>query len=312
MSAATVPHISVISSASIDRQRWDAVIQSDPRGLIYSRDWVLDHLAQEWEGLIVNDYQAVMALPKKKKLGLKFLATPPFAQRLGLIGQFNDDTVRAVGEFLLQKEKLIQYASADVLLFDTESKKRRTNFILPLQESYDQISAHYTPHCKRNLSKATKRGCELTEEVTVKDVIKLYKEIYGSLSAYTDAHFLVLEQLLDAAVRRNSCVVAGVRNKENGNLVYTGLLLDDGRRIYYLLGAPTREGRDLRATYFFLDSMIRRFQGSRAIFDFEGSNIPDVATFYQSFGPQTEYYYDFYINNLAFPLKKLIDLKLKP
>jgi hypothetical protein len=66
----------------------------------------------------------------------------------------------------------------------------------------------------------------------------------------------------------------------------------------------------MRATYFFIDRMIQRFAGQRALFNFEGSDIPSVAQFYQSFSPDIEYYYRFYINRYPFPLKKLIDKRL--
>ena len=74
-----------------------------------------------------------------------------------------------------------------------------------------------------------------------------------------------------------------------------------------------RQGQQIiEEFYFFIDTMIRRFAPCRAAFDFEGSEIPDVEVFYQSFSPRTEYYYQYYLNRLPFPFRWLADLKFKP
>jgi hypothetical protein len=304
--------IRIIPSKELDRERWDACIALDQKGLIYSYCWFLDGIIGEWDGLVVNDYEAVMALPRKKKWGIEFVGMPAFVQRLGLSGRYDDEIIHMAGQAVRERFKLIEYAAAEPMLFGDVTKRRKTNFVMPLVETYEVISDRYTSACKKNVGKARKRGCELAEDVEVKDVLKFYGQVYGGLAAYTDKHFEVLERLLEAAATRRPYHVAGVRNRETNELVYAGLLLDDGRRVYYVLGAPNRDGREMRATYFFIDEMIRKFCGSRKIFDFEGSDIPDVATFYQSFSPEAEYYYLFYINQYSNPLKKLIDLKMAP
>lgn len=115
--------------------------------------------------------------------------------------------------------------------------------------------------------------------------------------------------MLSAAAARGACRPGGVRSA-NGSLVYAGLLLDDGRRLYYILGAPSAEGRAMRATYFFIDQVMARFAGRRKTFDFEGSDIPEVATFYRSFAPQVEYYSRFHVNRLPFPFNRLLASRL--
>jgi hypothetical protein len=233
---------------------------------------------------------------------------PPFMQRLGIVG--GEHTSIQVAENVLRRFPLVHYNTMGKL-FNEGMIKQRTNLILPLTAPYTEIANTYTALCKKNLRQATARGCNLALDIAIGDVIRLYKDAYGARSGYTDTHFIRLERMLATATGKQSCHLAGVRTNE-GELVYAGLLLDDGKRLYYLLGAPTREGRDRRATYFFIDAMIARFAGSGRIFDFEGSDIPDVARFYHSFSPQIEPYFETYINRHPFPLNKLIDLKLRP
>jgi hypothetical protein len=306
----TEKNIRILPSEQLDKSKWDACVSSNKNGLIYSLSWVMDIMSDQWAGVVVEDYEAVMALPLKSKLGIEMISLPPFIQRLGPVGEYDPSLVRRMGEETEKFKKLIQYAASEDDLFQTATKRTRLNLILPLDDVYEKIAAKYTSPCKKNLNKATSRGCVLSEDISVGDVISLYKKAYSNLSAYTDKHFELLSKLVTAAKQRESCHLAGVYN-EKGMLVYAGLLMDDGKRLYYLLGAPTEEGRQMRATYFFIDSMIRSFAGTSRLFDFEGSDIPDVASFYQSFSPEKEYYYEFYLNTLSFPLNKIVDLKFK-
>jgi hypothetical protein len=44
----------------------------------------------------------------------------------------------------------------------------------------------------------------------------------------------------------------------------------------------------MEANHFLFDQLIREFAGQDLILDFEGSDLPGVARFYQKFGPQNQ------------------------
>lgn len=301
--------IRILHNSKIDKAKWDACIDADHTALIYSRSWLLDIMAEDWYGAVAGDYSAVLPLPVKKKFGLRFIAMPPFVQQLNVAGMHDNTLIKALQKEVLQFSPLIQFSTGSKGLFPETQAVKRTNYILPLNRPYEAILDKYTSPCRKNLAKAARRGCRLCEDISTNDVAKFYSNAYSSRSSYTGKHLSAIKQLLDYAKAQGQCTVAGVRDSE-GVLVYAGSLLDDGRRLYYILGAPDEKGREMRATYFFIDRMIQRFAGQRALFDFEGSDIPAVAQFYKSFSPEAEHYFRFYINRYPFPLKKLIDKRL--
>jgi hypothetical protein len=61
----------------IDTVQWDNCIGNAPNGLIYGHSFYLDRMAVNWDALVLNDYEAVMPLPWKKKWGIYYLAHPP-------------------------------------------------------------------------------------------------------------------------------------------------------------------------------------------------------------------------------------------
>lgn len=302
--------IRILHSSQLDKKRWDDCVRPDENSLIYTRSSYLDVMADDWYGLIVGDYEAILALPVKKKYGIRMVALPAFVQRLDVVGRYNKSLFPEIEKIIVQTFRLVQFASSEENLFQQGDKRIRTNFMLPLAKTYHTLLDNYTTQCRKNIRKACNRGCMLTNQISINDVILFYQQAYGKLAGYTDEHFFRLKKLL-AVLPTESYHLAGVQD-EKGVLVFAGLLLDDGKRLYYILGAPTAEGRQMRATYFFIDAMIQKFAGSEKVFDFEGSDIPEVANFYRSFSPDTEYYFQYYINNYPFPLKLIINHKIKP
>lgn len=304
--------IRIIPAADIDREKWDACIDADPHALIYAHSWWLDHMADHWHGIVWKDYETVLPLPLKKKWGLQMGYIPPFIQQLDIAGNHDQKIREVLAAATLASISLLHYKAGGTTLFPGVPARHRTNYILPLQDTYDHIAARYTTPCRKNIAQAGRRGCSLSPDVSIAEVIHLYRDVYGGKASYQEAHYQRLSLALAEAGKRGNCHQTKVVHATSGRTVFAGLLLDDGRKLYYLLGAPTQEGRQMRATYFFIDRMLEQFAGRRLAFDFEGSDIPPVATFYRSFSPDTIYYEEFYVNKYPFPLNKLLNYRLNP
>ncbi len=300
-------HITILPSARINRQRWDACVCNDPQGLIYSLTWYLNQMTEQWYGLVVNDYEAVLALPVKYFGGIRMIYTPPFFQRLDIAGTYSDTTLKAIRKRISGFARIIDLHSSDSSFLNIAPLRRKTNYILRLNRPYPEISEAYTKECRKNIGKALNRGCIFKHGISIQEVKTFYQKAYGEKASYKEKHFTRLVEMAETCEAQSYIHLCGVAAESSNSLIFAAILLDDGKRIYYLLGAPTEEGRKARATAFFIDQVITRFAGKREIFDFEGSDIPEVASFYKSFSPEAEYYYRFYQNRLPQPLRALSD-----
>lgn len=296
------PQITLRHRHQIDLQRWDALINGANNGRIYVYSWYLDAFCDNWSALILGDYEALMPLPWRKKWGVAYVYQPPFLQHLGIFG--DDITEQTWTAFLAAAAhyfKLIHFNTNGTVLPQPYTNKLRQNFYIDLSDDYLAIAKKYNIECKRNIAKAKARGCVFSTDITAANVVQLYKQAYGSLNRWlTENDYKKLLQLLENHAAQ--ATLAAVRDADK-NIIYAAAIVHDNRRFYYLLGAPTAEGRKKRATYFFIDAFLHMHAGKKMLFDFEGSDIPTVARFYKSFGPQTEQYSEIKINNLP-PLLK--------
>ena len=71
------------------------------------------------------------------------------------------------------------------------------------------------------------------------------------------------------------------------------------------MNTTTLKGRKTEANYFLIAQVLREWAGNDLLFDFEGSEIPGVALFYEKFGAQLQPYFHWHHNQLP-PLLKWI------
>lgn len=306
----TTTSLSILPASQIDKSSWDACVAADSNSLIYNYSWYLDTMADDWLGVVYGAYEGVLPIPIKNKFGVKHVYMPPFIQRFQAAGNFDYNLLANQYHLIKKWTSLIMYNCADSNFLHKVPFKTRPNFILPLSNSYESLVNGYTASCKRNIKKAKQRGCILSI-VSFDEVRNCFQAAYGNLAAYKKHHFDRLKCMLENEQLNSYFHLLGVRHVDSGALLYAGLLLDDGNRIYYLLGAPNNAGKEARATTFFIDAMIEKFALQRQYFDFEGSSIPSVASFYKSFNPQEECYFQYYINEYPQPLRFILDKLLQ-
>ena len=102
--------IHYIEHKDIDFEKWDACVANSFNRLIYGFSWYLDVVCDDWDALVLNDYEAVFPLPKRKKWGIEYVYHPFFCQQLGV---FSKKEV-AIELFLNSIPKKIKYLGAKI------------------------------------------------------------------------------------------------------------------------------------------------------------------------------------------------------
>ncbi len=81
--------ISYLRHENIDKKKWDNCIAHANNSLIYAYSYYLDAMSENWNALVMNDYEAVMPLTWAKKFGFRYLRQPVFTQQLGIFGNIS-------------------------------------------------------------------------------------------------------------------------------------------------------------------------------------------------------------------------------
>ena len=288
----------------INKARWDKCIEAAANALVYPCSYYLDAMASHWDALVLDDYTMVMPLPWRKKAGIYYLYQPPFTAQLGVFGQAPVDQV--LPAFLSAVPKKFRYwdFSLNSANLNTNSGFpifERSNYVLDLNKSYNELYAGYRDNVKRNIRRAASNQCSIKADTSVDEVIAMAAQQAHGITPNDLARFKQLTSFLEnsAAVRSYGVVSSG------GQLVASAVFIIWQQRAYYLLVGNHPNGRTLGASHLLIDSFIKDHAGSSLTLDFEGSDIRNLAFFYSSFGATEERYPAIRLNRLPWYLRWL-------
>jgi hypothetical protein len=281
--------ISYVTRKNVDEIKYNNCIKNALNSRVYAYSWYLDCVADNWDALILNDYEAVMPLPWRTKYFIKYIYPPAWTQQLGIFSSFNIDA-KLTQQFIQSipkkfKKVTIQFNSGnDLSLFKV---KERVNYILPLNKSYEEVFNCYRKDRKHRLLQAENNKL-IVSKGSFQDLERIVKLNYSFLNISNEQ----LNQLFKISKIDNNYFQASILScyTFNNECIGITIYLKDSKRLTLLFSAKTEKGKKLQAGTFMINHLIRSYTKSNMFLDFEGSMVKGVADFYKSFGSIIESY----------------------
>ncbi len=291
--------IDIVPSFNIDREKWDRCISNSSNALIYGTSAYLDHLADHWTGIVVNDYEMVMPVAWRRKLGIRYSYHVPFIQQLGIFcGKKNPDEKRF-------KESLFSVCRYGDYPFNFGNSIGETgafvNYILPLNATYADLSKRFSGDAIQNIRRSEGQGLHY-EKAEIDEAFHYFRKLYGTYIGVTGEQFTRFRKLCIFIGENGEIIVRKVTGQD-GSLLAIALLPKDKRRLYNVMNSTLPEGKKKEANYYLLSRLWMEFEDSGMIFDFEGSDIPGVQEFYRKFGGINQPYHKLHFNHLPWTVK---------
>jgi len=284
--------IHYIEYKDIDFKKWDVCVIHSLNRLIYGFSWYLDIVCDDWDALVLNDYEAVFPLPKRKKWGIDYIYQPFFCQKLGVFSKHEID----IKPFLNCIPKKFKYLELNICSLSSFVVQENNNYELNLTKD---LQSNFSKNTNRNIAKAKASRLSLVSNISPEQHTSLFKKNLSSLGI-NEKDLAVYVHLCHVLIKNNRGEIYAVFDEFN-KLIASSLIAVDGQRVYYLNGASSQEGRMVGASHWMVSEIMKNFTGK--IFDFEGSNIEGVARFYEGFGAIKTGYSTIKINRLPFCLK---------
>jgi hypothetical protein len=299
--------INYLSYDRIDKKKWDDCIDASFNGMVYAKSWYLDVVAEQWEGLVEDDYERVFPLVWGKKMGIHYLYQPVFTQQLGVFSKKNL-TAQVVTGFLQAIPDRFRFAEINLNTFNNLTTLKKglelwKNFELDLINSYEKLKNNYSTNLKRNLKKAAEYRLQLVKNTKPEEIIRIFRENKGrEVLQLKDADYMKLSRLIYTGIYGGVITTYGVYTPTN-DLCAGAVFLKSKKKVIFLFSGLTATGKDYNAMAYLIDSFIREHARTHLTLDFEGSNQPGLAKFYKSFGSQEISYPHLTINKLPLLIK---------
>lgn len=300
-------NIQYLTRKEIDTALWNACVDKASNGLIYAYSFYLDAMTDNWDALVLNDYEAVMPLPWRKKYGIYYLYQPAFVAQLGLFG--NNLTADLLTAFLNAVPKKFRYWDFTLnhenrFVITNFPLYQRSNFVLNLGEPYQKIFEGYRKkNIQHHIKKIVSYNCYTKKNIPVEDVVQLAKQQVQQQETGEDDYkkLISLYYLLFPLAK---AITYGIYSSQH-QLLASGVFFFSHRRAYYILAGNHPNGRTLGASHALIDAFIKDHATQDLILDFEGSDIQSLAFFYSSFGAVQENYAAIKLNRLPWWAKWL-------
>ncbi|MDY6802141.1 MAG: hypothetical protein SVU94_13085 [Bacteroidota bacterium] len=293
--------IEYLKHNQINKQKWDLTIENSYNGLVYALSWYLDIVSPGWNALVLGDYEGVMPLTVKQKLGLKYLVQPPFCQQLGIfyahdnenINHYFSDKIKSLFRYIH-----IQLNAENKFIVAQALKK---NYELSLSSSYERLVDSYHKNTKRNLKKASNYTLNIVSDVDAMSIFMFKKA--NPVNNLKEWHYKILHSLINTIQYKAEYESIGVLNEE-GSLIAAAFFVIFKKRITMLVSSSNNQGKNKAAMFLIIDTIIKKYAGKDYILDFEGGNVEGLARFFAGFGAKPVFYSVYKQNNLPWPLNK--------
>lgn len=294
--------IQYITHQQIDKQHWNQCITNASNGLIYARTEFLDAMSPNWDALIYGDYEAVMPITFRKKLGIKYVCQPAFCQQLGVF-YADEKHLQLTPDFL--RKLAIAFRLIEINLnYDNqaENSSTLTNYVLALTLDYPSLYSNLSPRFIQSIKRSGRYPMEYIFDKNPTEIIEEYKLAYSDRIHIRPQDFEQFNLLCNNLMKTGMAVVRSARQPD-GTLLAATILLKDEKRLYNIINVISGNGRTLEANYFLYNKILEEFAGTGLLLDFEGSDLPGVAKFYQKFNPINQPYFFWKSNRLPAALR---------
>ncbi len=283
-----------VKHTEIDPIRWDETIQQAQFPTLFCTFQMLDLLTAEasWDALILDDYDYVMPLPVRAKMGIQYVYFPFFVSQLGIFSSKNV-TAQIVSDFLNALPK--EYKHIDLTLNPSNDPAYIQQYTislishqLDLNTDYDNLYNNYAQNTRRNIKTSYKHELSISrDKISTEEIIRLFCNNRGKRKEvhFKSRDYEILTNVA-AQLKKLNCLETWGVHAEDGTLMAGALFVKDFNRYWFWFSGRDNQYAEAKPMFFLMDEFILAHADEECVLDFNGSMNENVARFYKSFGGQ--------------------------
>ena len=291
---------------------WDRFVDRSPQGCIFCRSWWLAAVCgSDFQILVVrqgDEIVAGMPLPRTRKLIWRGITMPPLTQTLGVLLAPQDGAKyvsRLSDEMAVLRALVDAIPAVDVFRVNTHhtmtnwlpfhwagySQTTRYTYVLDDLSDLEAVSQGMAPRARNTIRKAEKAGIRVDEIDDVELLLALVRKTFARQDEslpYTEDDV----RRLDAACAAHGARTIFVARDDSGQTHAALYAAHDGKCMYDLMQGCDPELRSSGANPLATWRSIERAHELELSYDFEGSMLESVESFFRSFGAVQKPYFE--------------------
>ena len=298
-----------------DKELYREFCQVEDNIPIFSKDWWMDAVCGEdnWDVILIKNRngEIIASMPYyiRNKFGVKMITQPPLTQTNGVYikypkGQkldsrisYEKDIVYEIDEKL--KELKIDYYNQNFhytfnnwqpFYWKGYSQTVRYTYILKDLSNLDIVYSNFNKS-KRKYIEKNEKIYKVYKTEDIETFYALNKRVFQRQNLKIPYSSELIEKLDKTLSEKKSRVIFAVDDK-NGNTICMLYLVFDNKSSYLLMSGTDPDTRDLNVKTMLVWEAIKFSSRENLIFDFEGSMVENIATFFREFGAEPTPYFN--------------------
>ncbi|MDR6405616.1 MULTISPECIES: hypothetical protein [Chryseobacterium] len=267
----------------IDFKKYTQCLENSEQRNWYAKKEVLDELSGHWEVVVYGDYEAVLPVPMRKKLGINFVIMPLFCQQLGVFsGKDNFEINNLLLQYLKKKYQVLFYSFNQNNLF-TENLEKKKNYIIPI--------SNYEILRRKKYFKGRKSTAKCAQHLIYKEIelnadsLKFIEDNNKGIPKKSDFEkFIKYLSFLD---QNKTLQLCGAYLGEK--LINLAVLISEKEQLSLLALINDETCKNENGPSFLIDKILQLYIHEKS-FNFMGSNIRGIEVFFKSFGAELQEY----------------------
>lgn len=274
--------IKAVKYHEIDFEKYTQCINHSAQKNWYAQKEILDHLSGNWQLLVWNDYEAVMPVHLKKKVGFNFVHMPLFCQQLGVFSkEDNSDLNEKFLQYLRGKFLVFLYNFNDKNKFKTIIESRK-NYKVPITEYAFLRRKKYFKGRKSTVKMA--QYLEFSELQLSTETLHFIKNNYKGLS---ESDYAKLEDYISFLNEKKAVKFFGAYKETQ--IINLAVVIEEINELHLLALINDEKMISENGASFLIDKILEQ-NIEQKIFNFMGGNIRGIEVFFKSFGAELAKY----------------------
>ncbi len=144
----------------------------------------------------------------------------------------------------------------------------------------------------------------MSKEVSVDEIMKLNEEQLKHIDGTKPGDYPNFKKLYELLKNKGQAKTYGIIDSKN-KILASAVFFFSHNRAYYIMVGNHPDGKTIGASHALIDAFIKDHANQNLILDFEGSDIRNLAFFYEGFGATFEIYPVLKINKLPWFIRLL-------
>ena len=301
-------------------KKWNNFVDISPQGSIFAKTFYLDAIGFRYKIGVLLKKDIIQGGIVFIRNEIYLYSNPLFAKYLGVLlrpidGKYVNrlNTEKKIIELLVLNIKWCksfdytfhpQFNNWLPFYWNGYRQVTRYTYRIYNIEKYDEVYANMHSRVRKNIRKAEKNNIRIQYDIPLEDFYKVNRLTYERQGGAIPYSFAFLKKYYNSLIKEKVIRLLGAVDDKNCYHAVCGIVYDKNSS-YFILNGSNPNVKNVEANTLLVVNTIKYASKVSKIFDFEGSMIKPIESFYRGFGGVLTPYYNIWKGNTLNTFKRL-------